>query len=345
VHDPAQQHATPLVPATGSGLGGRIAARCLSVAVRLSLLFSPRPAALLVRRVFAAGGRMTAAGLARHAPAGVASILDERYGDEPDMLLDLHRPASALGPLPLVLWVHGGGFVGGSKDELADYLRLVASNGYAVAAPRYSLAPEHRYPAPPRQVLQALAHLASNAERLGIDPERIALAGDSAGAHIAAQVAAVVTTPGYADAVGIAPTVTAGQLRCLALACGPFDLALVDAATPAGRRFVDIVLWAYTGRRRFRDDPRSAAWSITENVTSAFPPTLLTVGNADPLRVHSELLAERLRAAGVDVETVFFPPEHPPPLGHEYQFDLDGEAGRTFLERLVAFLGARLGTG
>ena len=333
---------TPLAPAAGRGLGERILLWSLRGAVRVSLLFSPRPAALLVRRIFAAGGRRTAAVLARHAPEGVTSIVDERYGEEADMLLDLYRPGSAVEPLPLVVWIHGGGFVGGSKEELADYLRLLASNGFAVAAPRYSLAPEHRYPTPPRQVMQALAHLRANAERLRIDPDRIALGGDSAGAHIAAQLGALVTTPGYAETVGIVPTVTVAQLRGLALACGPFDLGLVDQTSHAGRRFVEIVLWAYTGTRSFRDDPRSTSWSITENVTPRFPPTLLTVGNADPLRPHSVLLAERLRAQGVEVETVFFADDHLPPLGHEYQFDLDGEAGGLFLERLLTFLGERL---
>ena len=151
--------ATPLIPTAGRGLGSRILLWCLSAAMRFSLLFSPRPAALLVRKVFADGGRKMAATVARHAPAGVSSIVDERYGEEADMLLDLYQPASSVEPLPLVLWIHGGGCVGGSKEELSGYLRLVASNGYAVAAPGYSLAPEHRYPTPPRQVMQALAYL------------------------------------------------------------------------------------------------------------------------------------------------------------------------------------------
>ena len=73
-------------------------------------------------------------------------------------------------------------------------------------------------------------------------------------------------------------------------------------------------------------------------VTSAFPPTLLTVGNADPLVPHSELLVERLRALDVPVDAVLFPAEHRPPLGPEYQFDLDTDAGRRFLARLREFL-------
>jgi acetyl esterase len=55
----------------------------------------------VVRKVFAAGGANTAGTLGRHAPRGVLVIADERYGPEPDMLLDVYRPASASGPLPL----------------------------------------------------------------------------------------------------------------------------------------------------------------------------------------------------------------------------------------------------
>ena len=336
--------ATPLVPPSRGGLGDRVLRWCTSAALRASLVFSPRPAALIVRRVFASGGARTAELLNRHAPDDVTRLVDERYGDEPDMLLDVFRPSGTSERLPLLLWVHGGGFVGGSKDELAGYFKVIAARGFAVAAPRYSLAPEHRYPTPPRQVMQALEYLQANAEHYSIDVDRIALAGDSAGAHIAAQVGALVTTPGYADAVGVAPTIAPAQLRSLVLACGPYDLALArDAGSPAGHRFIQIVLWAYSGTRHFLDDPAFAAWSITDHVTSAYPATLLTVGNADPLQPHSRLLAEKLLSVGVEAEMLFFPADHEPQLGHEYQFDLDGEAGRLFLERMLDFLRQRLG--
>ena len=333
----------PLVPAARGGLGGRLVVWCVGAAVRASLLISPWPAALLVRRIFAVGGARLASALDKHAPANVAGVIDERYGADPDMLLDIFRPASATGPLPLVVWVHGGGFVGGTKDELAGYFKLLASAGFTVAAPRYSLAPGHRYPTPLRQLMQALHYLQANAGRLLIDPDRIALAGDSAGAHIAAQAGALVTTPGYADAVGITPTITAAQLRGLILACGPYDLQLGrQASSPAGRLFVQIVLQAYSGTRRFSDDPAFAAWSVTDHVSAAFPPALITVGNADPLRPHSELLAAKLSTQGAETETLFFPAGHQPPLGHEYQFDLDTDAGQLFLDRLITFLLRRL---
>src|SRR5262249_26208409 len=169
-----------------------------------------RSAAMLARRAFAWNGARMARKLEAYAPSGVVGLHDERYGDEPDMVLDVYRPAWASGPLPTVVWVHGGGWLSGAKEDLAGYLKLVASKGYAVVGPRYSLAPERRYPTPTRQVMQALGHLGANAERLHLDPCRTVIAGDSAGAQIAAQVGALVTTPGYSDEVGIEPTLAPG---------------------------------------------------------------------------------------------------------------------------------------
>ena len=334
---------TPLVPATRVGWRDRFLRWGVSAAVHGSLVVSPRPAALLVRKVFASGGAQTKQMLDKHAPPDAVALHDQRYGDNDDMQLDVVWPVSVRGPLPLVLWVHGGGWVGGAKDELTSYFKLIAQSGYVVVGPGYSLAPEYRYPTPVRQMMQALDYLQANAERFQIDPDRIVIAGDSAGAQIAAQLAALVTTPGYSNAIGVSPTIKREQLRGLVLACGPYDRGLASqVSTPAGRRLIKAILWAYSGTRNFLDDPAFASWSVTDNVTAAFPPALITVGNADPLRPHSELLAERLRRQGVEIETVFFPDNHQP-LGHEYQFDLDTEAGQLFLERLLAFLEHRLG--
>jgi len=332
-----------LSPPAGTGLRGRIMTVCALTAVRASLVISPRPAALMLRHRFASGGAATAATLNRHAPVAVSVLRDARYGPEPDMLLDLYRPVSATEPLPLVMWAHGGGWLGGSKEELAGWFRILAGFGYAVAGPRYALAPEHRYPTPVRQLMRALAHLDENADALGIDMSRVALGGDSAGAQLAAQLAALATTPGYPEAVGIAPTIAAERLRGLVLACGPYDAGLArDPGSELGRRFLQIVLWTYSGTRHYLDDPAFATVSVTNHLSAAFPPSLVTVGNADPLREHSDLLAARLAEVGCPPETLLFDEAHAPKLGHEYQFDLDTPEGQLFLARTKAFLARHL---
>jgi acetyl esterase len=328
--------------ASRGGAGKKVLRWGADVAVQASLVVTPRLAALLTRRAFADGDLEFAQQLEKYALPGVAAVNDERYGDEDDMLLDVFRPASAAGRLPLVLWVHGGGWVGGSRAALTGYLKLIASHGYVVAGPDYSLAPEHHYPTPPRQMMQALTYLQVNAARYQIDPDRIVIGGSSAGAQIAAQLGALVTTPGYAAAVGVTPAITAAQLRGLVLACGRYDLGLASqASTAADRRFMKTILSAYSGTRRYRRAPAFATFSVANYITPAFPPALITVGNGDPLRPHSELLADRLRVQGVEPDTLFFP-AHQPRLGHEYQFDLDTAEGQLFLNRMLTFLQQRL---
>ena len=78
----------------------------------------------------------------------------------------------ARGPAPTIVWVHGGAFVGGSKEELRHWFELLADEGYTVVAPRYSLAPESTYPTPVRQVVAVLGHVCAHAGRLRVDPER-----------------------------------------------------------------------------------------------------------------------------------------------------------------------------
>ena len=330
----------PLLPHQVPGLGHRLAKGTVLTAMRVTLVFSPRPTVRLLRKLFASGGQQIARRLAPHVPAGIDSRIDEQYGTGRDERLDVYTPAGPREPLPTVVWIHGGAWIGGSKEELAGWFKLIAGGGYTVVAPKYSLAPSGRYPTPLRQMMQALRHVQENAERLQVDPTRIVVAGDSAGAQLAAQIGAVVTTPGYADAVGVGPTLPAANLRGLVLACGPYDLDLLlnSARSDVGQKLVDAVMWAYCGRRRYARDPLFATMTVADRVTPSFPPTLITVGNDDPLRAHSELLVTRLEANGCDTETVFFPADYAPPLGHEYQFDLDTEAGRLFLERLRAFL-------
>ena len=124
----------------------------------------------------------------------------------------------------------------------------------------------------------------------------------------------------------------------MVLTCGVFDLDLVDPSSPAGRLFFAPVLWAYSGTRAALADEEFRTMSVTPHVTADFPASFLTAGNADPLLPHSTALAARLEDVGVPVQTLFYPAEHSPALGHEYQFNLDSVDGRNALERIDTFL-------
>lgn len=301
---------------------------------------SPWPSVWLVRMAFDAGARDASAALEKHVPAGLREWQDIAYDPaDPDGRLDLYAPAEARGPLTTVVWIHGGGFISGDKRDIANYARVLAGQGFAVASVQYTIAPEARYPTPVLQANRALAFLAGGSHGLPVDPDRLVLAGDSAGAQVAAQLAAAHANPAYAAEIGFAPSLPPGRLAGALLYCGPYDPALVAGEGPfAG--FMRTVYWSYFGQRDISGSPLAAQFAVTRHVSPAFPPAFVSVGNADPLAPHSVALADALEARGVPVTRLFFPDDHEPALGHEYQFNLDGEDGQRALRESVQFLRA-----
>jgi acetyl esterase len=300
----------------------------------------PWPSARLFRRVNH-GGIEIAQALKGHVPAGVASRLNEHYdpGDA-DAFLDTFYPSAIQSTgqrLPAVVWVHGGAFVGGSKDQIASYLKILAARGFITVGVDYSLAPRRQYPTPIRQVNVALAYLVINSARLHIDPSRFFLAGDSAGAQIAAQLANVISVASYAREMDIAPSIERAQLRGVILYCGIYDPKILKARG-AFASLLKAVSWSYLGTRDLQNFPLAAQFSVVGHVTGQFPPMFISVGNADPLAQHSRLLAATAKTRGVSVDSLFFPADYTPPLAHEYQFDLDTVAGQTALDRSIEFL-------
>lgn len=312
------------------------------LAVVLATVLTPWPLALAYRHAFNAGGAKTAEAMRRHVPAGVAGRTDLAYrAGDPDARLDVFRPASADAPLPVIVWIHGGAYISGRKEDVTPYLRILASHGYATVGIEYSVAPGATYPTPVRQANDALAWLQAHSAELGLDMRRVALAGDSAGGHAAAQLAQSTVAPEYARALGIEPALEPAQLRAAVLACGIYDLALPDYDGDHGR-FLRTVMWAYFGRPDFLDDPRAGFASVARHVDGRFPPAFVTAGNGDPLLPQSRAMAARLQAAGVATDTLFFPADHAPALPHEYQFYLDTPEGQQALSRLLDFLDRHL---
>jgi acetyl esterase/lipase len=312
-----------------------------ALVVLLSFRISPWPGALLIRFVFDKGGVAVNEALAKHVPPGIVERLDLSYDPaDPDATFDVFLPPAegrSGPPAVTVVWIHGGAYISGSKDQIANYARVLAGRGFAVVGVDYSIAPGAQYPVPLHQVNAALGHLRAHAAELGIDASRLVLAGDSAGAHLSAQLANAIRGPAYAQLVRIQPSIPAETLAGVVLFCGPYGLDGMDLTGDFGS-FMRTVLWAYLGEKDFEDDPRLDAFTVTRHVTSAFPPAFISVGNVDPLAPQSYALAEALKARGAQVDTLFFPADHAPALNHEYQFNLDTDAGKLALERLVAFL-------
>jgi acetyl esterase/lipase len=309
----------------------------LWVAVRIS----PWPMALLTRVVFTRGARVAYHRLEKHLPAKTYEQRDQHYDDSNgDAYLDVYSPQpfdSGARPATTVVWVHGGAWLSGGKNDIANYARILAARGFTVVSLDYSLSPTNLYPTPVLQVNTALGYLVANAERLHVDPSRIFLAGDSAGAQIAAQVAAAVTSEEYAGSMEIHPTIRQDQLKGVLLYCGVYDIDSMRFDGAMGFLMKE-ALRSYMGTRNYPAVANFAEASVANYVTPKFPPAFISAGNSDPVEPQSHKMAQALQQKGVTVETLFYPPSFQPPLAHEYQFDLDLMEGRDALDRSVAFL-------
>lgn len=310
----------------------------LILGIYIASQVSPWPNALLIRDGFDKSGRATATALEKHVPSGITTIENKQYRtSDKDAYLDVFYPSTTTEQLPTVVWVHGGAWVSGDKDEVDNYLKIIASKGYTVVGVNYSIAPEHQYPLPIIQVNDALGYLQLNASELHVNPNRIALAGDSAGSQIAAQVANLITSPAYAKDMNIYPELAAEKLKATILNCGAYDLSLPDYNGDWGK-FLHTVLWAYAGTSDFIHDPALRHASVVNYVTKEFPSSFITAGNADPLEEQSTEFAKKLHSLGVATSTLFYPDNHEPKLQHEYQFNLDNQDGAKALEQMTAFL-------
>lgn len=144
--------------------------------------------------------------------------------DEHGTLLDIYFPKNVDTPLPVIVWIHGGGFIGASKEQTKVYAMTLANAGYVVANINYDLAPAHKYPAPVVQANQALKYLRENVSQYGGDINRLFLGSNSSGSQIASQLAALISNQEFAEKMGIQPSVTNQQLRGVLLYDGGYDI-------------------------------------------------------------------------------------------------------------------------
>lgn len=320
----------------------------LVLVVALAFRMSPWPGALVIRAVFNRGSHKTLVGLQQSIPAQPVSVLkDQHYGKNSKETLDVYIPDTALRAhqiLPVVVWTHGGAWLSGDKKDSGPYFSLLASQGYVVVSLNYSLAPGKTYPTQLHQLNDAYAYVQTNASRFYANVDETVLAGDSAGAQLSSQMAAITTDPAYAQEVGVRPTLKPSQLAGVVLFCGIYKLEDLTVPNPTLPKIVswgdDTTIWAYLGTRN-KGDPLVRQASTYYHVTKAFPATFISGGNGDPLtNVQSVPLSQKLTSLGVPVTTLFYPQNHLPSLLHEYQFTFNSDGKETFLE-MTRFLKER----
>lgn len=312
----------------------------------LAFRFSPWPGALIIRTVFNQGGSKTLQAMEANLPDYPVTVISNQQYRQHDSaaFLDVYVPEQGredTTALPVVVWTHGGAWLSGDKKDAAPYFKRLAHEGFVVASLNYSLAPNKQYPTAIHQLNDAHEYIVTNAKRFGADADKIVLAGDSAGAQLSSQMAAIITNPAYANEVGIDPALRSSQLIGTMLFCGIYKMDGLTHPNPTLPKIVgwgnDVAVWAYTGSRD-TSSPAIQEMSAYYHVSPSFPSTFISGGNGDPLtNAQSKPLADKLASLGVDVTTLFYPADHTPALPHEYQFTFNSDGENAFV-KTVEFL-------
>ena len=246
-----------------------------------------RPGIILLLVLAAAAAGVAVAQPPGKLPTNVRGEFDIPYAgtDNPRQRLDLYLPekAAEAGSLPLVVYVHGGGWLGGDKRAGTMLLPLVQSGEYAVASVGYRLTPEAIWPAQIHDCKAAIRWLRANAAKYGIDPERIGVAGSSAGGHL---VSLLGTTGGVADLEGsLGPHRDAGsRVACVVDQFGPSDFSEISEANDAAKGMVAKLL----GGRPDEVPEVARAASPLAHVTKDDAPIICIHGTADALVPYSQ---------------------------------------------------------
>ena len=234
-------------------------------------------------------------------PAGTTVHRDLAYvpGGHERQKLDLYLPEKSAGPLPLVVWVHGGGWQNGSKDQCLPLRLGFTGRGYAVASLNYRLSGHAIFPAQIEDCQAAVRWLRDHAKDYGLDPERFAAWGSSAGGHLVA----LLGTAG--DSTEFAPTPrpkTSARVQAVCDFYGPTDL-LKFAATPGyvSHAKPDSPESKLLGGPVLELPVQAKRANPLTFVGADDPPFFILHGSADPVvpPQQSALLHAALQAAGI----------------------------------------------
>lgn len=248
------------------------------------------------------------------------------YGpDERWNTLDVYRPRGKAGKLPVIVNIHGGGYVYGSTKQYQFYCMGLAQRGFAVVSFNYHLAPKYKFPTPVRDTNLVMEWICRKAEIYGFDTDNVVIVGDSAGAQLASQYAVICTDPEYAKIMEITPPEF--TLRAVGLNCGMYDLKKRAGEIPGNKLMIDY----------FTKDPSvyGKKLDVLSHVTEKFPPAYLLSAKGDFLVEQCRPMAELLRSKGVPCEYRIYGDEK---TGHVFHLDMRSDLARKANDEEIAFI-------
>ena len=255
-----------------------------------------------------------------------------------DVRVRIVRPPDAHGTLPAILYMHGGGWILGNADTHDRLVReLAVGTGAAVVFVEYDRSPEAHYPVAIEQGYATAQWIAREGTASKLDPDRMAVAGDSVGGDMTAALALMAGERGDVRFVQ--------QSMYYPVTDGAMDTGSYEQFAEGYFLTAKAMAWfwdAYQPDVERRSEPFASPLRASHEHLAGLPPAFVIVDEADVLRDEGEAYAARLRAAGVDVTTVRYDGIH-----HDFMMlnPLSGtHATRAAIAQAISFLRPALGT-
>jgi acetyl esterase/lipase len=218
---------------------------------------------------------------------------------EPDITVRIYRPANATGTLPGIYFIHGGGMILGTVEGEDPTATMICDLvGAVVVSVEYRLSPEHPHPAPVEDCYAGLVWMAKNAAELGVDADRLAIYGASAGGGLTIATALLARDRGGPAVSFMMPI---------------YPMIDDRNETPSSREITDIGIWDRDGNIEAwgwylggKEADQYAAPTRAADL-SGLPPAFIDVGTVDLFRDEDIAFAQRLMAAGVPTELHVYP--------------------------------------
>lgn len=284
----------------------------------------------IIRTSFAAGDAERDKGLGT--PENIVRYDNIVYGtDETWQVLDVYRRKEDEGKvLPVIVIVHGGGWVYGDKEGYQFYGMDLAQRGFAVVSFSYRLAPEAPHPAPVEDTNLVFTWVMEHAAEYGLDTGHIFAAGDSAGAHILAIYLDILTNPEYAKNYDLR-TPDGLKIQADALNCGEYKVVFDD---PSINDMMEGLMAEYLPGGGTEEELQLV--SPADYVTEDFPPTFLMSASEDFLRAQAPVMAAQLTAGKVPFTYKFYgSAAHP--LAHVFHLDIRSEDAKVCIDEECEF--------
>lgn len=240
---------------------------------------------------------------------------------DPFNLMDIYYPKGTIERLPAIISIHGGGYVYGDKEVYRHYCGFLAELGFTVVNFNYHLAPQTKFPVQLTEINSVMRWVAANGKDHHIDTDRIFLVGDSAGAQMCSQYAAIFTNPSYEKLFSF-DVPHELHVRAIALNCGVYTIE-----SASGNKLFNTkgLIKDYFGKDL---NVYGKMLDMLGAITPDYPPTYIMTSYYDFFKANAEPMYEHLRSKGIECICKCYGTKEQKYMGHVCHINLNLEEAK-----------------